>query len=502
MILASKDDNATSAAAVILATISGLVGVTYGPAGSLVAITRDGKTSITKDGVTVLNAIQSDSPFETAIIEVIKEASVNTMSRAGDGTTATIILANAIIKEGCELNNIESFLQSAREYLSSIAIQNPNDKMLMKLALTSTNWDYPLSRAIVSAADYAKTGAIVATPNFGGETKLQVADKIDIFAAVLAPEFISDIAESKTEMHNPKILVSLTRLEGESDILDMVDTVIKNEEEDIVILMPGAEVKSIAALKVNHLGRVLNILPVMVGSISGGDNADALYDISVAVGATPLGTSSGKSLSSLSEDNFGTAKSVIYEKGRLIIEDAGGEEGKRKSLANSYIVASEKEPVERMKEAMRRRSSLVSGKSIEIKIGGANNASILEKKDRADDAIQSVQNAIKYGVLPGGGMAYAYLAHQSISAAFTSALMYPIDILSGTNAVPLSFELYNELVSYNSEEGIIGISSDMAPMDSYSTVMSVLEQSLELAKLISSIKATVVSNTGGINAKR
>ncbi len=126
----------------------------------------------------------------------------------------------------------------------------------------------------------------------------------------------------------------------------------------------------------------------------------------------------------------------------------------------------------------------------------------MEKKDRADDAIQALQNSIKHGILPGGGMAYAYLANKDFAKNFKDALMAPISILSKGNAVQLTFEIYSGLVSYNSEHGIVGIDSEHSPVDSYSTVVSVLEQAITLAKLVSSIKATVVSNTGGNNGTR
>jgi chaperonin GroEL len=379
--------------------------------------------------------------------------------------------------------------------LTKFAIKDLDKSMLMKLALTSCNWDMELASAIVEASEHESTGAIVATPNFGGKTELSVADRIDVFAGIVAPEFIENIAESETVMNNPRILVSLSRLEGESDIIDMVDKAIAMEEEDIVILMPGAEMKSVAALKVNHLHGAIRILPVMVGTISGNDNADALFDLSVSTGATALGTSSGVSLSTLKDADFGSAERVIYSKGRLIIEKPKGDQEKRDALASSYIEASNKETLEIAKEALRRRSSLVSGKSVEIKIGGENKSSVMEKKDRADDAIQAIQNSIKHGVLPGGGMAYTYLAKQSFSAGFEKALMCPLQILSAENAVSLTFELYKEPVCYSSKHGIVGISSEEAPIDSLDTVLSVLEQAIELAKLITSVKATVISNT-------
>lgn len=499
MIQVTLDKDGGSIASEILGLVARVVSLTYGPNGSLVAITKDNKTSVTKDGVTVLKSLSSDTPFETAILDIIKEASINTMSRAGDGTTATIVLSNAFIKNKCNLSSANNFVQRAKSFLKDLAVIDLSRDMIKRVALTSTNWDEELAECITEAFEYSDAQSVVATPNFGGSTEVNIADEININALIASPEFIDDYETSETAMKDPKIIVTLSQVEGESDLIDMIDKLIEMEEENIVILMPKADVRSVAALRVNHTAGVIRILPVLVGS--GIEENDTLYDISVAVGAEPFGDMSGLSLKDITPERLGEAEEVIYTKGKLIIKNPKGDPKKREKLAAAHLEKAEKEQVEYRKEILRRRASLVKGKTIEVKVGGENQKSIMERKDRADDAIQAVKNSLKYGVLPGGGMAYAYLAQQPFAKDFRRALMEPLTILSKKKDIPLNFELFKEPVAYSFEHGVVGISSENAPLDSYKTVINVIEQSIELAKLIKSIKATVI-NKGEENGNR
>ena len=400
----------------VMNQVSSIVESTYGPFGGFVILSDGEKSVITKDGVSVVRSLVATEPAEMAIIDVIKEAANNTLAKAGDGTTTTIVMASKILSvfHKTDFLNKDNILKKIKENIKSKSKQidvNSND--LIVVAETATAGDKELSSVIVDAFIEAQKNGIsgvIAEPKIGSNTKLEVVDGIS-FTANMIDNIFYDNHDLKTkELKDVNVLVSSSEISGEDGIVELITTCVNNGIEKIVLIAPSFAMTSLSALSINH--KVSIDVTAMV--INGGNFVNtkmAIDTFAESIGAFVIGEESGVEIGDVKIDMMPKVeKFSVTGKSVVISGYDNGDKVKISQLVNNYtsklrIVSSDEE-----RDMFKSLISILKKKMIKVIVGGNTVNSITEKKDRADDCINSVELALKGGVVPGSGSAYVNMA--------------------------------------------------------------------------------------------
>lgn len=450
-----------------------LVGATYGPKGKFVILTDGNKSVTTKDGVSVLRALSFDSAVESGVLEVIRDAALDTLERAGDGTTSTIVLADLIYKKF----NSEDFMGKERiiaDILKNIQSISKNvsigDEEIHQVALTAVAGDEKLATAVVDAFEYAQKKnlkTVIAVPNSGGDTICEIGDSLTFSANVIDTVFYDN--GKNTDMKDCKIIVASSEISGESDIVRLVETCIANKIKDVVILAPKFAMNALSALSMNHR-RIINIFPAV---IDGGDAVKtklALEAVAVSTGTFFLGVESGISIGDLGCEDMGSLVS-FSARGKNVSIEVKPLSSKNKEtvykLKASHIDTLSKAGTDEERETIKYLISILDKTVVKIMIGGSSDNSITERKDRADDCINAIELALVGGVVPGGGEAYRSM---------TKGLTSKTDIHFAGDA------LYR----------MLGGNANMA-LDPTIVVKTVVTQAIDLAFMLGNAASVVVS---------
>ncbi len=463
--------------AATLGYCSALVGATYGPKGKFVILTDGRKSVTTKDGVSVLRALSFDSQTESGVLEVIRDAALDTLEKAGDGTTSTIILANLIYGSFVQ----EDFMNKdkiVKDILKNIQSSSKNvaigDEEIYRVALTSVAGDIHLARAVVDAYEYAQENnlkTVIAVPNNGGATFCEVGDSMSFSANVIDTIFYDN--GKNTDMKNCKLVVASSEVSGESEIVQLVETCIENDVKDLVILAPKFAMNALAALSMNHK-RVINIFPAVV---DGGDAIKtklSLESVAVSTGSSLVGVESGISIGDVSYGNMGSLSSFSAKGRNVSMEVDEIADEKKKAIADlksSHIDTLSRAGTDEEREMIKYLIAILDKTVVKIMIGGSSDNSVIERKDRADDCINAIELALVGGVVLGGGEAYRSMA-------------------KGTTT---------ETDIYAAGDGLyrmLGGSSNEA-LDPTIVVKTVVTQAIDLAFMLGNTASIVVSNRNG-----
>ena len=456
---------------------SALVGSTYGPKGRFVILTDGNKSVTTKDGVSVLRALSFDTPTESGVLEVIRDAALDTLDKAGDGTTSTVILASLIYQKFKQEDFmdkdriIKDILSNIQSLSKSISI---GDKEVYQVALTAVAGDTKLARAVTDAFEYAqnnKLKTVIAVPNNGGDTFCEIGDSMSFSANVIDTSFY-DNAKS-VDMKDCKIVVASSEISGESEIVQLVETCLKEDIKDLIVLAPKFAMNALAALSMNHR-RVINIFPAV---IDGGDAVKtklALESVAVSTGASFIGVESGISLGDVTGTQMGSLASFSV-RGRNVsieVEPLSDLKNKRISdLKESHIGTLSMAGTDEEREMIKYLISILDKTVVKIMIGGSSANSTIERKDRADDCINAIELALVGGVMPGGGEAYRNMSG---------------GVLAETDLHHAGDSLYR----------MLGGSSGQA-LDPTIVVKTVITQAVDLAFMLGNTASIVVSNKKG-----
>ena len=463
--------------AAVLEYCASLVGATYGPRGRFVILTDGNKSVTTKDGVSVLRALSFDSYTESGVLEVIRDAALDTLEKAGDGTTSTIVLANLIYKtfdqtEFMDKDRItRDILKNIQESSKKVSI---GDKEIYKVALTAVAGDVELATAVTDAFKHAQEHnlkTVIAVPNNGGDTVCEIGDSMSFSANVIDTVFYDNA--KNVDMENCKIVVASSEISGESEIVQLVETCIANEVNNIVILAPKFAMNALAALSMNHR-RVVNIFPAV---IDGGDAVKtklALESVAVSTGAEFIGLESGLSLGDASIGSMGSLSSFSARGKNVTIEvEPLGDYKKKKisDLKKSHIETLSRAGTDEEREMIKYLISILDKTVVKIMIGGSSANSIIERKDRADDCINAIELALTGGVVQGGGEAYRSMAK---------------DVQSKADLHTAGDNLFR----------MLGGSAGQA-LDPTIVVKTVVTQAIDLAFMLGNTASIVVSNKKG-----
>jgi len=393
------------------------VSSTLGPRGRNVIFQEKGKPPvITKDGVTIANFIELEDPFENLGAQVIKQASQQTANVAGDGTTTTVVLARAILREAqkyltagvspIELKRgIDIAAESVVNRLSEIAQPISSEEEIEHIATISANNDRSIGKLVATAVDkVGKDGSITIEEARSVDTSLDIVEGFRFDSGYLASAFINDERRGVVKYEDPYILVTDHKFDSVNDMLPVLE-LIAREGKPFVIVADEIEGQALAALIMNAMRGTMKVAAVKAPRY-GEERKNILKDLAIAVGATFVSHENSMKISDVKLKDFGRSKKVEISKSVTTI--VGGKGDLEQLDRRIEAIKAELQQTESIYECERlqeRITRLASGIGI-IRVGAPTEVEMIEKKHRIEDALEAVRSAQQEGIVPGGGVAF------------------------------------------------------------------------------------------------
>ena len=399
--------------------LAAAVGSTLGASGRTVVIENDfGGAHITKDGVTVAESIQVDDPVQNLGITMLKQAAKNTASKAGDGTTTSTVLAQALIHSFEELKGDYSFrdikvgidkaLEQTLKQLDSRAVQ-VNEKRLENVSIISTNGDKTLGKLIAEAFKQAGDNGIVThQASTTGDTYIESVDGTHIASNSVSHHFFTNPEKEICELENPLIFLCATNIPNVRRIQSILEYAIQQNRS--ILLIAELESQPTAALAMNKVKGNIKVNVISPPSF-GLKRKDMLDDIALLTGAKVVSEELGDSLDLIGPEVLGSAGKAISDMEGTTLTFGTDEEPQELSERIDYLretLNDEENPA--LSRHLEKRLSLLTGGVAIINVGADTEVELKEKQDRVDDAVQAVKAAKKEGILPGGGSALYWVS--------------------------------------------------------------------------------------------
>ena len=399
--------------------LANAVRVTLGPKGRNVLLDKSyGSPRITKDGVTVAKEIELSDKFENMGAQLIRSVASKTHDHAGDGTTTATVLAQAIVREGLKSvaagmnpmdlkRGIDLAVTKVVEDLKARSKPVANNNEIAQIGTVSANGDEVVGQKIAEAMEkVGKEGVITVEEAKGMEFELETVDGMQFDRGYLSPYFITDTQKMEVELQDPYILIHEKKLSSLKDMLPILEAVAQSGRP-LLIIAEDIEGEVLATLVVNKLRGGLKVAAVKAPGF--GDRRKAmLEDIAILTAGETVSEDLGIKLENVTLDMLGTAKRVTIDKDNTTIVDGAGEAGTIKGRVEAIRQQIENTTSDYDKEKLQERLAKLAGGVAIIKVGGASETEVKERKDRVDDALHATRAAVEEGIVPGGGTALLY----------------------------------------------------------------------------------------------
>ncbi len=397
-------------------TLANAVRVTLGPKGRNVIIDKSfGAPRITKDGVTVAKEIELEDKFENMGAQMVREVASKTNDTAGDGTTTATVLAQAIVREGAKLvaagmnpMDLKRGVDLAvSEAVKDIAKRSKKIKELSEVAQVGSiaaNGDKSIGKMIADAMQkVGNEGVITVEEAKSLETELDVVEGMQFDRGYLSPYFITNAEKMLAELEDPYILIHEKKLSSLQPMLPVLEAVVQTGKP-LLIIAEDIEGEALATLVVNKLRGGLKVAAVKAPGF--GDRRKAmLEDIAILTGGTMIAEDLGIKLENVTVQMLGRAKRVRIEKENTTIINGVGKKSDIEGRISQIKAQIEDTTSDYDKEKLQERLAKLAGGVAVIRVGGATEVEVKEKKDRVDDALNATRAAVEEGIVPGGGVA-------------------------------------------------------------------------------------------------
>ena len=399
--------------------LANAVRVTLGPKGRNVLLDKGyGSPRITKDGVTVAKDIDLSDKFENMGAQLIRSVASRTHDHAGDGTTTATVLAQSIVREGLKSvaagmnpmdlkRGIDLAVTKVVEDLKARSKPVSNNTEIAQVGIVSANGDEVVGQKIAEAMEkVGKEGVITVEEAKGMEFELETVDGMQFDRGYLSPYFITDTHRMEVELLDPYILIHEKKLANLKDLLPVLEAVAQSGRP-LLIVAEDIEGEALAMLVVNKLRGGLKVAAVKAPGF--GDRRKAmLEDIAILTASETVSEELGIKLENVTLAMLGTAKRVTIDKENTTIVDGAGAADAIASRIEAIRQQIENTPSDYDKEKLQERLAKLAGGVAIIKVGGASETEVKERKDRVDDALHATRAAVEEGIVPGGGTALLY----------------------------------------------------------------------------------------------
>ena len=399
--------------------LANTVKATLGPKGRNVILDKSyGAPRITKDGVTVAKEIDLEDKFENMGAQMVKEVASKTNDEAGDGTTTAILLAQGIVKEGCKYvtagmnpmdvkRGIEAAVEQVKEKLISSAKKVKDSDEIAQVGTISANGDKEIGDMISRAMQkVGNEGVITVEEAKGIETELEVVEGMQFDRGYLSPYFITNADKMTTELDNPLILLHEKKLTNLQPMVPLLESVVQ-AGRTLMIISEDVEGEALATLVVNKLRGGLKIAAVKAPGF--GDRRKAmLEDIAILTGGQVISEDLGIKLENVKIKDLGSAKKVKIDKENTTIVSGSGKKSDIEARCAQIKQQVEETTSDYDKEKLQERLAKLAGGVAIVKVGGATEVEVKERKDRVEDALNATRAAVEEGIVVGGGCALLY----------------------------------------------------------------------------------------------
>jgi chaperonin GroEL len=399
--------------------LANAVKVTLGPKGRNVVIDKSyGAPRITKDGVTVAKEIELADPFENMGAQLVKDVASRTNDEAGDGTTTATVLAQAIVKEGMKAvaagmnpmdlkRGIDKAVSAVVAEIRAMSRPVGDTAEIAKVGTISANGEAAIGQQIADAmAKVGNEGVITVEENKGLETETEVVKGMQFDRGYLSPYFITDAAKMSVDLEDCVVLLHEKKLSSLAPMVPLLEAVIKANKQ-LLVIAEDIDGEALATLVVNKLRGGLKVAAVKAPGF--GDRRKAmLEDIAILTGGQVISAELGLKLETVTMDMLGDAKKVTITKDTTTVIDGAGDKAAIAARITQIRAQIEDTTSDYDKEKLQERLAKLAGGVAVIKVGGATEIEVKERKDRVDDALNATRAAVQEGVVPGGGVALVH----------------------------------------------------------------------------------------------
>jgi chaperonin GroEL len=396
--------------------LANAVKVTLGPKGRNVVIEKSfGAPRITKDGVSVAKEIELEDKFENMGAQMVREVASKTNDIAGDGTTTATVLAQAIVREGAKAvaagmnpmdlkRGVDMAAAAAVKDLEARSKKISTSGEVAQVGTISANGDTQIGKDIAEAMQrVGNEGVITVEEAKSLETELEVVEGMQFDRGYLSPYFVTNAEKMVAELEKPYILLHEKKLSNLQAMLPILESVVQSSRP-LLIIAEDVEGEALATLVVNKLRGGLKIAAVKAPGF--GDRRKAmLEDIAILTGGTVISEDLGIKLENVTLDMLGTAEKVEITKENTTIVDGAGEKADIEGRVAQIKAQIEETSSDYDREKLQERLAKLAGGVAVIRVGGATEVEVKEKKDRVDDALNATRAAVEEGIVPGGGTA-------------------------------------------------------------------------------------------------
>ncbi|WID99245.1 chaperonin GroEL [Bosea vestrisii] len=397
-------------------TLANAVKVTLGPKGRNVVIEKSfGAPRITKDGVTVAKEIELADKFENMGAQMVREVASKQNDAAGDGTTTATVLAQAIVREGAKAvaaginpmdlkRGIDLAVEAVTKSLGEHSKKITNPDEIAQVGTISANGDRTIGAMIAEAMKkVGNEGVITVEEAKTAETELDVVEGMQFDRGYLSPYFVTNSEKMIAELEDAYVLIHEKKLTGLQTMLPLLEAVVQTGKP-LLIVAEDVEGEALATLVVNKLRGGLKVAAVKAPGF--GDRRKAmLEDIAILTGGTAVSEDLGIKLENVTLNMLGRAKKVRIEKETTTIVDGAGSKTEIEARVGQIKAQIEETTSDYDREKLQERLAKLAGGVAVIRVGGATEVEVKEKKDRVDDALNATRAAVEEGILPGGGIA-------------------------------------------------------------------------------------------------
>ncbi len=397
-------------------TLAHAVRVTLGPKGRNVILDKSfGAPRITKDGVTVAKEIELENKFENMGAQMVREVASRTSDEAGDGTTTATVLAHAIVREGAKAvaagmnpmdlkRGVDLAVEAVVADLQKNSKNVTSNEEIAQVGTISANGDAEIGRFLADAMKkVGNEGVITVEEAKSLETELEVVEGMQFDRGYVSPYFVTNAEKMRVEMEDPYILIYEKKLSALQELLPLLEAVVQ-AGKPLLIIAEDVEGEALATLVVNKLRGGLKVAAVKAPGF--GDRRKAmLEDIAILTGGQAISEDLGIKLENATLAMLGKAKKLMIDKENTTIVDGAGKKSDIQGRIAQIKAQIEETTSDYDREKLQERLAKLAGGVAVIRVGGATEVEVKERKDRVDDAMHATRAAVEEGILPGGGVA-------------------------------------------------------------------------------------------------
>ncbi|KAF4378144.1 hypothetical protein F8388_009058 [Cannabis sativa] len=469
------------------------VKVTMGPKGRNVVIEQSyGAPKVTKDGVTVAKSIEFKDRVKNVGASLVKQVANATNDVAGDGTTCATVLTRAIFKEGCKSvaagmnamdlrRGITMAVDAVVTNLKSRARMISTSEEIAQVGTISANGEREIGELIAKAMEkVGKEGVITIADGKTLENELEVVEGMKLDRGYISPFFITNQKNQKCELENPLILIHEKKISNLNAIVKILELALKNQRS-LLIVAEDVESEALATLIINKLRAGIKVCAIKAPGFGESRKAN-LRDLAVLTGGEVITEELGMDLEKVGPEVLGTCKKITVSKDDSVILDGAGDKKAIEERCEQLRSSIESSTSDYDTEKLQERLAKLSGGVAVLKIGGASETEVSEKKDRVTDALNATKAAVEEGIVPGGGVALLY-ASKELSKLQTANFDQKIGVQIIQNALKMPVSTIASNAGVEGEAGII---------DPLKVIRTALVDAASVASLLTTTEAVVV----------